>query len=138
MKRTFITMTKIESKKPWWLTGLNCVFMCLVLGYIVKFSNESINRNISPYDEVFKIAQIACIIPLSIFGLAVLILFIRLVRDYFQQQAKYSIKSILILTLCVGIFCSIYACFGLGVVLLVFSGMYIWILSIWYWKAHIR
>ena len=54
---------------------------------------------------------------LTSMGVVLVYYFIRFIREFIIQRAQYSIKSILILMLCVAILCSIYECIGLYTVL---------------------
>ena len=116
-------MTDSENNKPWWIVGLNFSYLCLWLLFLAKFLRKD---------------NIGFLFPLSIIGIWVLVVFIHFIRDCYKQKAQYTIKSVLILTFCIAVFCSIYSCFGLGAVLFVYSGVYIWILFTWYWAAHVE
>jgi hypothetical protein len=105
--------------KPWWLFGMSCVYAVLILSYLVPFLHED---------------NFLFIVPLIMVGTLGLISFFNFVREFFRQHAQYSIRSILILTLCTAILCSAYSCIGLGYLLVVYSGMYFNVVIIWYWK----
>jgi hypothetical protein len=102
---------------PWWLAGLDCIALCLI----------SIYFDIKP----FRIISL-------ILGVYAIRKFIRFLRDFYKQRAQFSIKSVLIFTFCVAVFCSIYASLGLFAVLFVYSGVYLWIVFTWYWSDVIE
>jgi hypothetical protein len=101
-----------EDKKPylypWWFSGLHLVFVCLMLWVFA-----SINRD----------ANIGYLFY-SLFGFSLLGSAVTLIINFYKQRAQYTIKSILIVTCCVAVFCSIYTCFGQFTLILVYCAFF--------------
>jgi hypothetical protein len=51
---------------------------------------------------------------LTFYIISILILSVIFIREFFKQKAQYTIKSILILTFCTAVTCSIYLYTGFG------------------------
>jgi hypothetical protein len=91
--------TNNSNKSPWWFYGFQFVIFCFYTYYMV-FRNA---RNLDHF----------C---LMIMGVYLCFMLFQFIREFFKQHAQYTIKSLLILTFCVAVLCSIYSCFGFHVV----------------------
>jgi hypothetical protein len=89
--------------QPWWFWGFHVAFMSFVaLHYCFQPGRGN--------DDYF--------FPVFVGGMLLYFLF-QFIREFFKQHAQYSIKSLLILTFCVAVLCSIYSCFGYHVVFII-------------------
>jgi hypothetical protein len=108
---------------PWWIIGLHAVFLCVWMLLIFKFFNDD-----PPLLTFF----------LGLMGLMVFIFLIRSIAGFFKQKAQFTIASIMVVMLGVGIFSKIYASFGYGYLLYFFTAAYIYINILWYWNNRIE
>jgi hypothetical protein len=83
------------NKKPWWYYGLMVIVFAQMLFY-VKF-------------KIASFAFIMLVINVMLFAAI-------FVREFIKQRAQYTIRSLLILTFCVAVMCSVYLYTGIKVV----------------------
>lgn len=100
-----VVRPKSKKQTPWWLVGFQLIFMCLVLAQTPW----------KPGDYSGNAFMVACVI-------GVLVIF---VYQFIKQQAQYTIKTMMIATFVVAIFCSIYKCFGFNTVFRLFMIAYL-------------
>jgi O-acetyl-ADP-ribose deacetylase len=111
-----LVFKKAKKQMPWWCYGVQLIFFCLLLaagGW----------RGHAGYQYVFM-------------GACAIFVLVTLVDQFIKQQAQYTIKTMMIATFVVAIFCSIYSCFGFDTVfwLVVTAYLAIW-LSIGLWTV---
>ena len=100
-----------EAKKqtPWWYYGVQLIFICLLLA-----QSDWQRRDYSHY---------------AFMGTCLLIVLVLFIYQFIKQQAQYTIKTMMIATVVVAVFCSIYRCFGFHTVF--------WLLMIGYLIASL-
>lgn len=91
-----------SKEQPWWLIGFYLSIMCLISTHVI-FGPASKTRG---YFYWFLV------------GFALLVYAVQFVRQFRQQHAQYSIRSLLILTLLVAVLCSIYTYLGFSAVVI--------------------
>jgi O-acetyl-ADP-ribose deacetylase len=87
-----LVFKRAKRQTPWWYYGVVLIFMCMLL-----VQGGWREHNYSHY--VFM-------------GSCLLIVFALFVYQFIKQQARYTIKAMMIATIVAAIFCSIYKCFG--------------------------
>ena len=112
--------TATKRTSPWWMYGLQFVFFCLLFGDLFVQTRTG-TVDYSRY-----------LIP----GICLGLMLFQFIREFFKQHAQFSIKSLLILTFCVAVFCSIYSCFGYQVLIWVLIGSYL-IITIRFGRATV-
>jgi hypothetical protein len=108
---------------PWWLSGLCFIWCCLFSAWVGQLATK---ENIYRLSVVFVVLSI---VVLKAFG--------DFIVACYRQHPQFSIRSLLIITGIVAIFCSIYACLGYNTVFFAASALSFYLTAIWYWKTHI-
>jgi len=104
-----VVFTKAKKQMPWWYYGVQLIFICLLLA-----QTDWQRRDYSHY--IFM-------------GTCLLIVLVMFIYQFIKQQAQYTIKTMMIATVVVAVFCSIYRCFGFRTV--------VWLLMIGYLIASL-
>jgi O-acetyl-ADP-ribose deacetylase (regulator of RNase III) len=104
-----VVFKKAKKQMPWWYYGVQLIFICLLLA-------EGGWRGNDYFHYVFM-------------GAILLLVLIMLIHQFIKQQAQYTIKTMMIATVVVAVFCSIYRCFGFRTV--------VWLLMIGYLIASL-
>jgi O-acetyl-ADP-ribose deacetylase len=87
-----LVFKKAKKQAPWWYYGVQLIFICLLL-----IEGGWKGRDYSHY---------------AFMGACVLFVLIMFIYQFIKQQAQYTIKTMMIATFVVAVFCSIYKCFG--------------------------
>jgi hypothetical protein len=99
-------LTEAERKKreePWWIQGIYVAFPTLLLcDYIYDCVYERSAYSRLSYNPFVLI----------MLGFSILMAIGQFIYLFIKQHAQYTIRDILVLTLIVAVFCSIYATFG--------------------------
>ena len=104
-----VVFKKAKKQAPWWYYGVQLIFICLLLA-------ESGWKGRDYFHYVFM-------------GAILLLVLIMFIHQFIKQQAQYTIKTMMIATVVVAVFCSIYRCFGFHTVF--------WLLMIGYLIASL-
>ena len=89
-------MTGKPRQQPWWLYGFYLIAMSIWSYFVLSI------RGISHNDYL----------TYAFVGVMVLVPLIGFVNAIIKQRAQFTIKNLMILTLCIAVLCSVYKCYG--------------------------
>jgi hypothetical protein len=106
---------------PWWLL-LSQVAYTLLMVYVFSVDNHD---------------KITTYFVYSASAFSIIVTAILALCAFYQQHAQYNIRSILILTFCIAVLCSVYVCCGLLVMFGLVTVLFL-ILNVYFMIRFIR
>jgi O-acetyl-ADP-ribose deacetylase (regulator of RNase III) len=103
-----LVFKKAKKQMPWWYYGVQVIFICLLLA-------QSDWQRRDYFHYLFM-------------GTCLLLVLVTFIHQFIKQQAQYTIKTMMIATVVVAVFCSIYRCFGFHTVYFLILILYVIIL----------
>lgn len=91
-----VVFKKTKKQTPWWSYGIQVIFICLLFAQGGWEGHD--------YRHY------------ALIGTCLLIMLVMFIYQFIKQQAQYTIKTMMIVTFVVAVFCSIYSCFGFSAV----------------------
>jgi O-acetyl-ADP-ribose deacetylase len=94
-----VVFCKRSKPQPWWLIGFQLIVFCVLVCRLF------LHVGLANGGHFLYLLY-------TVMGVLIFATLFRLIDQFIKQQAQYSIRSMMIVTFCVAVLCSIYSCFG--------------------------